>query len=164
MKLKLGSYRVFVVGAIMGLSAAAIQAYFQVQPPEAYGISFIGHPNDMFSWITNKLAGTNWPVHDAFIVYPVLTVVGVLIGSFIAASRNKELKLQAGPVRKKFLAVIFGFLIANLGLLWGSCPIRTSLMVGYGSVIAVIALASIVVGVLLAIVYLRLRARKGVPQ
>jgi len=164
MKFKLGTYKVFAVGVVMGLGAALIQAYFQVQPPEAYGISFIGHPNDLFAWLTNKLFDTDWPVRDAFIVYPALTVVGVFIGSFAASSRNKEFKLQPGPVRSKFLAIIFGFLIANLGLLWGSCPIRTALMVGYGSVIALIALASIAAGVMLAIVYIRIQARKGVPQ
>ena len=153
-----------MIGIIMGLSAAVIQAYFQVQPPEAYGISFIGHPNDLFAWITNRLAGTEWPVREAFLAYPALTVVGVLIGSAAAASRNGQLKLQPGPVRKKFLAVIFGFLIANLGLLWGSCPIRTGLLVGYGSGMAVIALLSIAAGVLLAILLVRIRARKGVPK
>jgi len=161
---KLKTWQVFGVGAVMGIGAAIVQGYFNAQPPEAYGISFIGHPNDLFSWLTNKIAGTNWPIRDAFIVYPVLTVAGVFIGSFAAASRNREFRLQPGPVRKKFLAVIFGFLVANLGLLWGSCPIRTALMVGYGSVIAIIALASIAGGVMLAIVYIRIKARKGVGQ
>jgi len=164
MKLKLGTYRVFIVGIIMGLSAAAIQAYFQVQPPVAYGISFIGHPNDLFTWITNNLLGTNWPVREAFIVLPCLTVIGVFIGSFIAAGRNKELRLRPGPVRNKFLAVIFGFLIVNFGLLLGSCPIRVALIVGYGGVVGVIALASIAIGVILATVYIRSRARKGIIQ
>lgn len=164
MKFKLGSYKVFVIGIIMGLGAALIQAYFKVQPPEAYGISFIGHPNDLFTWLSNKLVGTDWPIRDVFLVYPALTVVGVIIGSMAAASRNKELRLQPGPIRKKFLAVIFGFLIANFGLLWGSCPIRTALLIGYGSGIAVIAMLSIVAGVMLAIFYIRLRARRGIPR
>ncbi len=158
------TWRVFGVGAIMGLGAAIVQACFQVQPPDAYGISFIGHPNDLFSWLTNKVAGTNWPIRDVFIIYPAMTVIGVLIGSFTAASRNKQFKWQTGPVRKKGASIIFGFLVANLGLLWGSCPIRTALMVGYGSLIAVIALASICCGVVLAIVYIRIKARRGAPQ
>jgi len=164
LKLKLGTYQVFFVGVVMGLGAALVQAYFSAQPPEAYGISFIGHPNDLFAWITNRVAGTEWPIRDAFLVYPVLTVGGVFIGSFAAAYRNGELKLREGPVRKKFLAVIFGFLIANLGLLWGSCPIRTSLMVSYGSIIAIVALASIAFGVVLAIIYIRIRAYRGVHE
>lgn len=164
LKLKLTTWKVFFIGVVMGVGAAVIQAWFYVWPPEAYGISFIGHPNDLFTWIVNRLSGTNWPVREAFIVYPALTVVGVMLGSVAAAYRNKELKFQAGPVRKKFLAVIFGFLVANLGLLWGSCPIRTALMVGYGSGMAVIALASIVAGVALAILLVKARARRGVPR
>ena len=108
MKLKLGSYRVFIVGIIMGLSAAAIQAYFEVQPPVAYGIAFIGHPNNLLTWTTNEFLGTNFPVREAFILLPPLTVIGVFIGSGIAAARSKELRLRPGPVRSRFSAVIFG--------------------------------------------------------
>ena len=161
MKLKLGSYRVFVVGIIMGLSAAAIQAYFEVQPPVAYGIAFIGHPNNLLTWTTNEFLGTNFPVREAFILLPPLTVIGVFIGSYVAAYRNKELGWRPGPVRKKFAAVMFGFLVVNFGLLWGACPIRTTLLVSYGNVMAVIALFSIAVGVILACLYIRLRVKKG---
>ena len=161
MKLKLGSYRVFVVGIIMGLLAAAIQAYFQVQPPEAYGIAFVGHPNNLFSWIINKIPWADFPIREAFILYPPLTVAGVLIGSSIAATRNKELRLRPGPVRNRFTAVVLGFLVINFGLLF-DCPIRTALLVGYGSVIGVLALISIAIGVILATYYLRSRARKGI--
>jgi hypothetical protein len=59
---------------------------------------------------------------------------------------------------------MYGFLVVNLGLLWGACPIRTALLVSYGSVLAVIALASIVVGVMIAIAYVRLRVKKGTVQ
>ncbi|RJO61847.1 MAG: cytochrome C [Dehalococcoidia bacterium] len=164
MKLRLGSNRIFVIGIIMGLGAALVQAYFKVQPPEAYGISFIGHPNDLFAWLTNKFAGTNWPVRDVFVIYPALTVIGVLLGSIAAASRNKEFRIQTGPVRKGFLAIIFGFLVVNLGLLWGSCPIRTALLVGYGNGMAVLALLSMAAGVMLAVTYIRFKAKKGIPR
>ncbi len=164
MKLKLGSYRVFAVGIVIGLAAAVVQAFFKVQPPEAYGVSFIGHPNDLFTWLTNKTLHTAWPVHEEFLVYPALTVVGVLIGSFIAAGRNKELRWQPGPIRNKFAAVILGFLVVNLGLLLGSCPLRAALLVSYGSVLAVIAWAAIALGVFLAILYSRRRAQKGVVR
>ena len=153
------SNRVLLVGAVMGLAAAAVQAYIKIQP-EANGISFIGHPADLLDWMTNKL-GTSWPVNQDFLKYPVLTVVGVLIGSLAAASRNKELRLQPGPVRKIFAALIFGFLIANFGLLLGFCDIRASLLVAYGSVVGAIGMAAIVVGILAAIAYSRLKARKG---
>ena len=148
----------------MGLSAAAIQGYFQVQPPVAYGISFVGHPKDLLHWITNNLFGTNWPISNAFIVFPALAVIGVFIGSYAAATRNNELALRPGPVRKRFSAVIFGFLVINFGLILGACPIRTALLVSYGSVLGIIALAAIVIGVILATVYIRSRALKGINR
>jgi len=159
MKIKLSSYKVMAVGLVMGLSAAAVQAYLKVRP-EANGISFIGHPSDLLNWGLNKL-GTSFPVREEFLIYPALTVVGVLIGSLAAASRHKELRIQPGPVRKKFAAVILGFLIANFGLLLGSCPIRAALLVSYGSLLAGVGLAAIAGGILLAILYSRLKAKKG---
>ncbi len=146
----------------MGLLAAAIQGYFEVQPPVAYGISFLGHPKDIINWTTNNLLGTNFPIANAFIIFPALTVIGVFMGSSVAAYRNTELKWRPGPVRRSFAAFMLGFLVVNFGLVWGACPIRTGLLVSYGSVLAVIALASIVIGVVLATVYIRLIARKGI--
>ena len=161
MKLKLGFNRLLITGLIMGVAAAAAQAFFKVQPPEAYGICLLGHPSDLTTGITNNLLGTNWPVHEAFIVFPSLLVIGVFIGSYITAYRNKELGWRPGPVRKKFSAFMFGFLVVNFGLLWGACPIRTALLTSYGNVMAVIALFSIAVGVILACLYIRLRVKKG---
>lgn len=164
MKFKPGFNLPLITGLIMGVSAAVAQAYFQVQPPVAYGICLLGHPRDLIYWITNNLLGTNWRSIEIFTIFPTLLVVGVFVGSYMAAYRNKEFKIRPGPVRKKFSAVVFGFLVANFGLLWGSCPIRTGLLVSYGSVMALIALASIVVGVVLACEYVRLRAKKEIQR
>ena len=162
MKIKLGTYRLFAVGIIMGLLAAATQAYFfEVQPPPGYGLAFVGHPNNLFSWAINNIPWVNFPLQDAFLIYPPLTIIGVFIGSSIAAARNKELKLRPGPVRNRFLAVILGFLVINFGLLW-DCDIRTALLVGYGSVMGIIALVFIAIGVIVATVYLRFRAKRGI--
>ena len=165
MKLKFGTNRLLVVGIIMGLSAAAIQAYaFDTQPLEAFGLAFVGHPNNLLSWIVNNIPWVNtlveFPLHEAFLIYPPLTIIGVFIGSYIAAARSKELKLRPGPVRNRFSAVLLGFLVVNFGLLW-DCDIRTALLVGYGSVLGVIALIAIALGVIMATIYLRSRARKG---
>jgi uncharacterized integral membrane protein len=148
----------------MGLSAAAIQAFFHVQPPVADGISFLGHPVYLLKWIINHVFGTTWSISSPFVVYPALTVIGVLIGSFIGAYRSKEFRLRPGPVRKNFLAAIYGFLVVNFGLFWGACPIGTALLVSYGSVLAVIALGSIILGVLIACVLMRAKANKGINK
>jgi hypothetical protein len=55
------------------------------------------------------------------------------------------------------MAVLFGFIIANLGLLVAGCPLRIGLLVSYGSVTYTILLAALVGGIGLACVYLRLR-------
>ena len=147
----------------MGVSAAAAQAYFNVQPPVADGISFLGHPAYLLKWASNHVFNTKWSISPEFVVFPALTVVGVLIGSFVA-SGNTELKIKAGPVREKFLSMVYGFLVVNFGLFWGACPIRTTLLVSYGSVLALTALTAIVMGVLTAIVFLRLKHRKAVVK
>ncbi len=160
MKLKPGFNLVMVTGLVIGILAVAAEAYFKVQPPSAYGICLLGHPRDLTTWVANNVFGANWVSTEAFVVFPAFTVIGVLIGSFIAANRNKELRLRPGPVRNKFFAFMFGFLVVNFGLLWGSCPIRTTVLASYGNFIAVIVLASIIVGVIIASIYVRLRARK----
>ena len=164
MKLKLGNNRILVIGIVMGVLAAALQALFQMQPPVANGISFIGHPRELLNWVVDKLFHANWPVAKVFILVPPLTVIGVVIGSFVAASRNKEFRMRPGPVRNKVSAVIFGFLVANFGLLWGACDMRTALLVSYGSVLAVIALVFIAAGIITASLYMQYAARKGLGR
>jgi len=150
-----------VTGIVIGLSAAAAQAFFRIQPPEAYGICLIGHPRDLINSLSNEFLRTDWAVAEVSYLFPVLTVFGVFIGSYIAAKRKMELSFRPGPVRNKFFAFMFGFLVINFGLMWGACPIRTSLLVSYGDVLAVIILVSIAVGVILACLYIRFRVRNG---
>lgn len=162
MKLKRFCSPILVTGIIMGLSAAAAQAFFRVQPPEAYGICLIGHPRDMVNWLLDNFLHTDWPISEVSYLFPVFTVFGVLVGSLIAAYKNKELNFRSGPVRSKFFAFMFGFLVVNFGLMWGSCPIRTGLLVSYGNVLAIIVLVAITVGVLLACIYIRFRIKKEI--
>ena len=164
MKLSLGNNRMLVIGIAMGALAAALQAVFQMQPPVANGISFIGHPRELLNWVVDRVFDADWPVTQAFAVVPPMTIIGVVIGSFVAANRNNEFRLREGPVRKKLLAAIFGFLVANFGLLWGACDMRTALLVSYGSVLAIVALASIGAGVWLAAMYMQHSAKKGLGQ
>jgi hypothetical protein len=151
---------VFITGLIMGVSAAAAQAFFSVQPPVAFGICMLGHPAIMTKWLLNNIFETGLAITPIFVSFPTLLVVGVLIGSYAAAYQNKELSWRPGPVRNRYMAAMFGFLVVNFGLLWGACPIRTGLLIAYGQVIAVIALFSIAVGVILACLYIRSRVKK----
>lgn len=160
MKYRLTFSPVVITGIAMGVLAAILQVYCHVYPPVAYGICMIGHPMDLINWIANNLIGTDWAIPKSFVVIPAMTAIGVLIGSFIAAYRNKELKWRLGPVRDKSSAFILGFFVVNFGLLWGSCPIRTAVFASYGSITAMLVLASIAVGVLMALAYLRLKVKR----
>jgi hypothetical protein len=160
MKFNLGLHVIFITGIVMGVLAAAAQAFFEVQPPVAFGICLLGHPSIMTKWLMNNVLGTDFTITAVFVAFPTLLVFGLFIGSYVAAYRNKEQEWRPGPVRNKYMAVTFGFLVASFGMLWGACPIRTGLLLSYGSIMAVIALASIVVGVILACMYVRLRVRK----
>jgi hypothetical protein len=150
---------IVITGLTIGIGAAALQAFFGVHPPEAYGVCLIGHPSVLVKWLMNNLFSTRLPVGAEFVVFPSLLVVGIVGGALIASVKSgelkSELKLQPIPVKSKYMALLFGFLVANLGLVVGACPIRTALLVGYGSVLGVIMLAAIITGVFLATLRLR---------
>ena len=146
-----------ITGLVIGVSAAAVQAFFEVQPPAAYGYCMVCHPATMVSWVMNNYTGTDIAQPRAFLLFPSLLAIGVVVGAVAAANRNNEMGWRRAPVRKKYLAVLFGFLIANFGLIAAGCPIRLGLLVSYGSVTGVILLAALIGGIGLAAVYLRLR-------
>ncbi len=149
-----------ITGLVMGGLAAAAQGYFNVQPPVGEGVCFVTHPSNLVNWIVNTVFGTEFTIHGIFIAVPVLTPIGAIIGSAIAAWRNKEFKLRRGPVRENLLAFILGFLIINFGLLWGSCPIRTAVLSSYGMLFAMLILLVIVAGVIAASEYIKWRVRR----
>lgn len=159
MKLKFNLNYIIITGLVMGILAAALQAFFKVYPPEAYGVCLIGHPSVLVKWIMNNVFNTHLPVSVAFVAYPSMLVVGIVGGALLASIKSgelkRELKSKPVPVKKKYMAILFGFLVANFGLIVGACPIRTALLVGYGSVLGVIMLASIIIGVFLATLHLR---------
>jgi hypothetical protein len=160
-----------ITGITMGLLAAAVQGYFGLQPPAGDGICGISHPANLVNWLVNGITGwiarffhgtgTNFTIHSIFVTVPVLTSVGFIIGSFIAAMKNKEFKLRRGPVRDNVLAFILGFLIINFGLLWGSCPIRTAVLASYGMFFAILMLGMIVLGVVVACLYIKWKVRRA---
>jgi hypothetical protein len=159
MKLKLNRYAVIATGLTLGIGAAVLQAFFGVHPPEAYGVCLIGHPSVLVKWLMNTLFSTHLPVGAEFIVFPSLLVVGIVGGALVASGKSgelkRELKSPPPPTRSRYMAVLFGFLVANLGLVVGACPIRTALLVSYGSVLGAIMLAAIVIGVFLGTLRLR---------
>lgn len=157
---KLSANLALITGLMMGILAAAAQGFFDVQPPVGEGVCAVSHPSNLVNWLSNNIFGTEFTIHGIFVIVPVLTSVGFIIGSAIAAIKNKEFKIRRGPVRENLLAFIFGFLIINFGLLWGSCPIRTAVLSSYGMVFAMIILLTMVVGVIAACEYIKWKVRR----
>jgi hypothetical protein len=158
---KLSKHMALITGITMGVLAAVVQGYFGVQPPAGEGICAISHPADLVNWVVDKIFNTKYVSHDIFATVPVLTSVGFIIGSFAAAVRNKEFKFRRGPVRDNMLAFILGFVIINVGMLWGSCPIRTTVLASYGMWFAVLILGMIVLGVVTACLYIKWKVRRA---
>jgi len=157
---KLSANLALITGLTMGVLAAAAQGYFGIQPPVGEGVCAVSHPSNLVNWLTNNIFGTDFTMHQIFVTVPVLTSVGFIIGSAIAAIRNKEFKFRRGPVRDNFLAFMFGFIIINLALLWGSCPIRTAVLASYGYIPAIAILFAIVIGVIAACEYIKWKVRR----
>lgn len=161
--IKLSSNMALITGLTMGVLAAVVQGYFNLQPPVAAGICGISHPANLVNWLANNTFHPDPPftIHSIFVTMPVLTSVGFIVGGFVAAIINKEFKFRPGPVRDNILAFILGFIIINLGLLWGSCPIRTTILAAYGMLFAVLILACIVLGVVAACEYVKWKVRRA---
>lgn len=152
-----------ITGLTMGVLAAVVQGYFGLQPPAAAGICGISHPANLVNWMANNIFHPNpsFTIHSIFVEVPVLTSVGFIIGGFVAAVINKEFKFRPGPVRDNILAFILGFIIINFGLLWGSCPIRTTILAAYGMMFAMLILGCIVLGVVVACEYIKWKVRRA---
>jgi hypothetical protein len=148
-----------ITGVTMGLLAAVAAGFYNIELPSK-GICAVSHPEMLTNWIINHIFGTKFYVESIFVVVPVVTPIGWVLGSFIAAKRNKEFKLRPGPVRDSVLAFILGFLIINFGLLWGSCPLGTAVLAAYGGFMAILMLGMIVLGVVSGCIYIKWRVRR----
>ena len=149
-------------GLIMGGGAAFIQAYLKIIPPPAYGICFVCHPKDLFNWVSDHIFGTNFGNVTVSVDWPVLTVVGVVLGAFIAAKQHGEFHLE--DAREPFFHFMTGFAVINFGLILGSCPIRIIIVSAYGSLIGIVGYACMILGIVLGSLWLRNRAGNQVRR
>ncbi|HEX5630993.1 MAG TPA: hypothetical protein VFY15_04985, partial [Acidimicrobiia bacterium] len=73
-------------GVVMAIAAVAAGAFFEVRPPEAYGICMACHGRDLINWVGREITGNvRLVVAPASVVFPLLTVVGVVLGARLAA-------------------------------------------------------------------------------
>ena len=146
------------MGIVSGLLAVVIGAFFEVRPPEAYGICMACHGRDLLNWTLNLLLHTRLPVAAASTVFPVLTTIGVLFGALVGAKTSGEFRWYTpeSPL-KEFL---YGALVMNFALLAGGCSIRLLLRSAAGDWAGVIGFGGMVAGVILGTVWLRWRAMR----
>jgi hypothetical protein len=152
----------FLAGLVLGVGAALVQAYFKVVPPIAYGVCLVCHPRDLFNWTADHLLNLNWGYSMASTNWPLLTVIGVVLGAMAAAYQHGELKLR--NARQPLSFFINGFLMMNFGLVLGSCPIRIVLLSAYGDLVGVLGWICVFVGVLLGTWFLRWNARRAIER
>jgi hypothetical protein len=148
----------FTAGAVLGFGAALVQAYFKVIPPVAYGVCMVCHPKDLVNWVSDHLLHTNWGYSVASDYWPLLTVVGLLLGSWVAARQHGELRLRPG--RQPLFFFLNGFLMMNFGLILGSCPIRVVILSAYGNLAGIVGWICVVIGVVATIWAMRWNARR----
>jgi hypothetical protein len=149
-------------GAALGFGAAFVQAYFKVIPPVAYGVCMVCHPKDLFNWIADHGLNLNWGYSLASTNWPLLTVVGLVLGALVAAYQHGELHLRAA--RQPWFYFISGFLMINLGLILGACPIRVVLLSAYGDWLGWLGWVCVVIGVLLGTWGQRWSARRAAEK
>jgi hypothetical protein len=143
-------------GVVMAVAAVAAGSFFEVRPPDAYGICMACHGRDLVNWIVNDVAGTRLTVTPVALVFPLLTVVGVVIGGWIAARLSGEFRFRKPS--KPLKSLLHGFLVMNFALLAAGCSTRLALRVGAGDPLGAMGFGAMIVGIVLATFWLRKRA------
>jgi hypothetical protein len=146
------------MGIVAAILAIAAGAFFDVRPPEAYGVCMACHARDIVNWTLNAFARTNLEVAPASLLFPVLTPIGVLLGALIAARTNREFRWQTPESSWK--AFVHGVLVMNCALLAGGCSFRLLLRTASGELLGLIGFVGMLVGVVLGTFWLRWRATR----
>ncbi|MCW4005224.1 MAG: YeeE/YedE family protein [Candidatus Bathyarchaeota archaeon] len=151
---------VIVAGLVAGILAAAVQILFSVSPPPAYGVCIACHARDLVNWIVNGVAGTSLSVAPVSAAAPVLTIVGLVIGAYVASARNGEFKFKI--TKNPIMSFIYGFLVMIFALILGACPLRTVLRVAYFDFVALVGLGAIVAGVVISAGIIKWNAQREI--
>ena len=155
-----GDVRVTAVqmGIAGGLLAVMAGAFFEVRPPEAYGVCMACHGRDLLNWTINMVAHTHLTVAPASAIFPVLTTFGVLVGALVGAMTSGEFRWYSPESSLK--AFLYGVLVMNFALLAGGCSIRLLLRAAAGEWLGVMGFAGMVAGVVFGTFWLRWRATR----
>ena len=145
-------------GIAVAVIAGVAGQWLSISPPAAYGICSACHGRDLVDWTLNHIEGTKLYVTAAGANWPVLTVIGLVLGSFAASKRNGEFaSIDLGGNARQF---VLGFIVMGACLFVGGCPTRIIIRTGYGDVAAALTLAGIAGGVVIATLSMRWVARR----
>jgi hypothetical protein len=137
---------------------AAVAGQWVINPPAAYGLCSACHGRDLENWIINEVYGKQLFVTAAGSHWPLFTVVGVVLGSTVAARRRGELRsIDIGGNLHQF---VLGGVVMCAALFVGGCPTRIIIRTGYGDVAAVLTLGGIAAGIVVATLSMRWWARR----
>jgi len=109
--------------------------------PQAYGLCVICHARDLVNYLVDSLTQAHF-----FTYGPLLSVLGIVLGGYLAAKRSGRTSPLQGRALDFFL---LGFLASVTALIMGMCTARIALLVGWGSLEAAIYLLGVSLGVLL---------------
>jgi Sulphur transport len=145
-------------GVVTALLAVVVGEWLRVSPPAAYGLCSACHGRDLADWILNHVEGKKLFVTAAGTGWPLLTVVGLVIGSFVAARRNGEFgSINIGGNVRQFA---FGSVVMGAALFVGGCPTRIIIRTGYGDLAGLLALGGVAAGIVAATLSMRWVARR----
>lgn len=157
---KVKAFRIspLMAGAIIGFLAASLQKIAAMTKPPAYGFCMACHARDLINSIINPIVGTDLGIASIVNTIPTLTVIGILLGAFAAAIIFKEFHISKVDSKISYLKMfILGILVMNFALILSACPIRTSLRVAHGDILAIVGLICIGVGAILGTIVLERR-------
>jgi len=158
LKMKTWTRSPIVYGIAAAVLAALAGQWGGVSPPAAYGLCSACHGRDLADWILNHTEGTKLFVTSAGASWPLLTVVGLVIGSYLAAKQNGEFgSINIGGNARQFA---LGAVVMCAALFVGGCPTRLIIRAGYGDLAGVLGLGGVAAGVVAATLTMRWVARR----
>ena len=148
-----------IYGIVVGVLAVVVGQWLGVSPPAAYGLCSACHGRDLSSWLINHVEGKHLFITAAGAKgWPLLTVVGVVIGSYVASRRNAEhASINLGGNLRMFA---YGFVVMGSALFVGGCPTRILIRSGFGDVAGLLALGGVATGIVAATLSMRWVARR----
>ena len=106
--------------------------------------------------LSAALAQATYFATAMLLVFPLLTVVGVWAGAWIAALTSGEFRWRRP--RKPLKNFVYGMVVMNAALLAAGCSIRLLLRTSAGDLLGAAGFAAMAAGVVLATFWLRRRA------